>query len=591
MASAESSHFDLFTCAVCLDNMLTRNPRLLKCHHRFCSECLNQLIIDGSIQCPKCRKGTVVTNNDVNELQADFTLQQMKDYLDEINLKKTVLCQLCLTESATLKCLECLQLLCGECKHQHHKIETFQNHKIYKLCKKHLEGAITHVCVKCVQQVCAKCVIKEHSKCGLAVKTYDEGIEQLTNNMTKCKDDIKGRIQDVKRFQEELETKLKTVDSAMREVEDIKQYHLEQIEKAEQKLEILNQSKIEGERIKEIYNIKLKEMEKVGQLIPKGTKEMKNDMFGNLIKIQNEVAKISLEVKPIFYNVPDVEIEDLKADKELNRTIKKKKDVYLREAILLKEIACPGNENWSQTWNISSADDGSVLICDWTKPYITCAFSSDTPTITIPAEHGKVRDACVYQGYLFTAYENCISTRAYNNGQTGKEVVLQPKISYIRSMVVNESCVYLLSKSAQKVVEFDLNNGTTKVVVGGLEEPSNINLIHHEGNVKYCVSCYKTHSVKVYDENWHLLFTLGEEGKEDGQLHNPWGVTYSTQGILVADQTNKRVSHFSFEGKFIKHILTCTHDLGSPLGITFQRPYLWMTQANLCAIKCFKICE
>ena len=591
MASVERSSFDIYTCAVCLENMLTRNPRLLSCHHSFCTDCLNQLVNNGSVQCPTCREETEVPNNDVNLLKANFMLQQMKDHLDEINSKKTVLCQLCLTENATSKCLECLHLLCRECKNQHHKIETFQNHKIYKLCKKHLEGAITHVCVKCVQPVCAKCVIKEHSECGLAVKTYDEGIEQLRNNMTKCKDDIKSRIQDVNRFQEELETKLKTVDSAMSEVEDIKQYHLEQIEKAEQKLEILNQSKIEGERIKEIYNIKLKEMEKVGQLIPKGTKEMKNDMFGNYIKIQNEVAKISLEVKPIFYNVPDIEIEDLKRDIELNRTITKMKDVYLREAKFLKEILCPRNENWSQTWNISSACNGSVLICDWTKPYITCAFSSDKPTTTIPAEHGNVRDACLYQGCLYTAYKNCISIRAYSNGQTGKETVLEPKIRNIRSMVVNQSCVYLLSKSAQKVVGFDLNNGTTKLVVGGLDEPSNINLIHHEGQVKYCVSCSKTHSVKVYDENWLLLFTLGEEGKEDGQLHNPWGVTCTTEGILVADQTNKRVSHFSFEGKFIKHILTCIHDLGSPFGITFQRPYLWMTQANLCAIKCFKICE
>ena len=249
------------------------------------------------------------------------------------------------------------------------------------------------------------------------------------------------------------------------------------------------------------------------------------------------------------------------------------------------------NENWNQTWNISSTGNDCVLICDWTKSYITCAYSSDKPTTTIPAVHGNVRDACVYHGYLYTAYRDCVTKRKYNDGNTGEEEILKPNIKDTHSIVVNDSCMYLLSYNECRIVEFNLNTNTTREVVNNLKSPRNLNVIQKEGCIKYCVSCYGTHSVMVYDDTWNLLFTLGGPGSADGQLKSPWGVTCTTEGILVADQSNHRISQFSFEGTFMKHILTKNYDIRYPLGITFNSPYLWMTQCGPYTVKCYEICE
>ena len=339
MASADNSSFDLYTCEVCLESMLNKNPRLLSCHHSFCTDCLKKIMKNNSIMCPTCREVTAVPNHDVNMLKANFMLQKVKEHMDKMHSSKTLLCQLCLSESASLKCQECLQLLCGDCKHQHDKIKTFKNHKICKLCNKHREGLITHVCVKCAQPACAKCVIKEHAECDNEVKPYDEGTEQLRMKLTKCECEIDSVLKSAYKFEKEHEKKMKMIASAIGTVHDIKQYYMQKMREADTKMEILNQSKIEGEKTKQTYSMKVIEMSKIKPLIQKRIAEIQNGLFDNFIEVQETVGKISSEVNHILnFNLPEVKIDDPKTGKELNLTSVKKKDIYLQKAVFVKEI-------------------------------------------------------------------------------------------------------------------------------------------------------------------------------------------------------------------------------------------------------------
>ena len=324
MASADIPSFDLYTCEVCLENMLNKNPRLLSCHHSFCTDCLRKIMKNGSILCPTCREETVIHNNDVNMLKANFMLQKVKEHIDTIHSSKTLLCQLCLSESASLKCQECLQLLCGDCKHQHNKVQTFKHHKIYKLCKKHKEGLITHVCVKCVQLACAKCVIKEHAECE--VKTYEEGIEHYRIKMSKCEDEIENVIQAINKFKEEHEKKVEKVDLAISRAKDIKQYFQQKAREAEKSIEILNASKTDGERTKQTIDIQLRETEKVKQLMKKRLEEIQNGIFCNIVETENEIQQVSKGAENILnFNLPDVTIVDPKTGKEICLISEKKK--------------------------------------------------------------------------------------------------------------------------------------------------------------------------------------------------------------------------------------------------------------------------
>ncbi|XP_035681461.1 tripartite motif-containing protein 3-like [Branchiostoma floridae] len=83
------------------------------------------------------------------------------------------------------------------------------------------------------------------------------------------------------------------------------------------------------------------------------------------------------------------------------------------------------------------------------------------------------------------------------------------------------------------------------------------------------VSDFDNHNVKIFDMAGRHLFTCGSRGYGPGQLHYPCSViTDGEDNIIVADYWNDRVSVFSRDGMFIRHVLTHEdHGLFSPTGL------------------------
>jgi DNA-binding beta-propeller fold protein YncE len=66
---------------------------------------------------------------------------------------------------------------------------------------------------------------------------------------------------------------------------------------------------------------------------------------------------------------------------------------------------------------------------------------------------------------------------------------------------------------------------------------------------------YGSHFINVYNKKGEYLRTFGGQGKEPGQVNCPHGIMIDTRGkepvVTVADRTNKRLQHFTLEGKHI----------------------------------------
>jgi DNA-binding beta-propeller fold protein YncE len=66
---------------------------------------------------------------------------------------------------------------------------------------------------------------------------------------------------------------------------------------------------------------------------------------------------------------------------------------------------------------------------------------------------------------------------------------------------------------------------------------------------------YGSHYINVYNKKGEYLKTFGGQGKEPGQVNCPHGIMVDTRGkeaiVTVADRTNKRLQHFTLEGKHI----------------------------------------
>ena len=601
MASGDG--FDLYTCEVCFENMLDKNPRLLSCHHSFCFDCLRQQLKRSTIICPTCREKTAVPYNDLQTLKANFMIQKFKAQIDKLYSSRTLLCQLCLSETATLKCQECVQVLCEDCIYKHNKIKQFRRHKIYKFCLKHKEGMISHVCVRCALPACAKCVITEHSEHENDVETYEEGIGKLCEKLNGCETKLDVLIQAYNPWEEKKhqQKKLETVTQAISNVEGIKKHYLEKIQEADTTLEQLSRFKAKIGEYKDNREENSKEWKSAKGSIQKVANEIRSGHFGSFNALMDRIDRlITDENSKVTYTPPDTRIEDPISGHKLNLTKFCKTNRYLKEPFLV-HIVHPGEKSvWKTPWNISCISEDGVIVSDWDTNDFRIIFGSNTDMINLSFCPGNGRDACVYQEHLYTAHmvpgesTDCIIRRPFINYEVDNEEIQHLEFSeHIRDIssiaVFNDSCIYILSRSEKRIVEFNHNIPFMKNVVTDLQGARYLSLLERDKRTWFLVSC--SYSIRVYDDKWQLVLSIGEKGTEDGQLLNPAGTTNTSEGILVADQLNQRISQFSFEGKFMKHILTSHHGLGRPIGLAFNNPFLWVSQWNPIAVKCFKICD
>ena len=551
MASADG--FDLYTCEICLENMMDKNPRLLSCHHSFCTICLKKLVKRGAILCPTCRKSTPIPENDVNSLPANFVLQNIRIHMEKLYFSSgTLLCQFCLLEKPMLKCRDCAQLLCEECIRKHQKMKTFKDHKMFRLCQKHKEGIITFMCVACAQEACAKCVVTEHFEHEDQVKIYDNTKNRVESKPAEHYDVTDDIAQSLHKWKRQEELKIQSVNKTIKNLETIKLYHN-------------------------------KKLEEINKALTTKEYDFNEEMYSRHIKTSyNWHAAGNLESYTDLKNKVETLLDDVKVEMIISKN--KNSDYYLENPILINTINCPGS-NWSRPLNVWTAGSDVVLISDWDKSQVTCVYSSDKVPVLYSGRYGGVRDACIHENLLFTAYENCISKRNYNNGTVGPEIKYDPKMEDICSMLVNtESSVYLLSYSERRIIKCDLKKNRIHDVLTKLKNPVHLKMIQREDEILYLVTCLGY--IDVYDTGWRILFSFGGC---TGEMFHPCGTTYTERDILVADTLNHRICQYSFDGKFMGHILTRKDGITNPMGISFWKPFLWVTSDSPSSVKCFVI--
>ncbi|XP_041361964.1 probable E3 ubiquitin-protein ligase MID2 [Gigantopelta aegis] len=119
------------TCAVCLD--LFTNPRVLRCMHTYCHECMVGLVQTGNrsqqwkkrwtsfIVCPECRQNTNLDNRGVLGLAVNFALSKVVETYrnaQQAPRPSNVPCSLCEDTSkfAVKTCLDCPKIsYCDGC--------------------------------------------------------------------------------------------------------------------------------------------------------------------------------------------------------------------------------------------------------------------------------------------------------------------------------------------------------------------------------------------------------------------------------------------------------------------------------------------
>lgn len=179
-------------CPVCLEKY--SDPKILDCHHTFCTKCLLRIINNCEsvcIVCPTCRHETKIPSKGVESLPDNFFVNNILGYLlldgeqlERMRFEKK--CETCddaeFADVATSKCVDCSKMLCCACVADHKRSRSTLDHRVVGLiipdtdshdkqdldrysigfCKTHTRNVIKYYCVTCDITVCRVCTILEH---------------------------------------------------------------------------------------------------------------------------------------------------------------------------------------------------------------------------------------------------------------------------------------------------------------------------------------------------------------------------------------------------------------------------------------------
>ena len=170
------------TCGVCLEPY--KQPRLLKCFHVFCEQCLQHLVREGqSLPCPQCRQDTPLPAGGVPGLQGAFYIHYLfdiQDALKKVSSATQLMCGTCLKREAVRFCRTC-GFVCEFCQETHQYWPNLKTHEIIDLntlagdvttlvpplkktlfCCKHTDKEADLYCETCDKLICRDGIVRVH---------------------------------------------------------------------------------------------------------------------------------------------------------------------------------------------------------------------------------------------------------------------------------------------------------------------------------------------------------------------------------------------------------------------------------------------
>ena len=175
------------TCPVCHEHF--RDPKILPCLHYYCKECVRQLVRqagpDRPFACPECRRGTILPQNDPDQLPTAFFVNRMKELRTKMvkaQGKVETVCEMCFRAKAEAFCRQCAEFICNDCVRSHRNMKVFASHKVVTLqelkeggakaiplkeappstCTDHDEQLKIY-CFDCNRLICRDCTIYNHA--------------------------------------------------------------------------------------------------------------------------------------------------------------------------------------------------------------------------------------------------------------------------------------------------------------------------------------------------------------------------------------------------------------------------------------------
>ena len=250
------------TCPVCQEHF--REPKILPCLHYYCKECVRQLAVRAGpnrpFPCPECRRGTILPQNDPEQLPTAFFVNRIKELharMEKAQGKVEAVCEMCSGAKAEAFCRQCTEFICNDCVRSHRKMKVFAGHKVVTLqelkeggakviplkeappsmCQKHDEP-MKIFCFDCSSLICRDCVLYDHAGhksefAKVSAPQYKKTLKESLTPLAGIQTNISAATREVDKVEKELSEQHKSVASTIQQ--SFKQLH-EILQKREKQL-------------------------------------------------------------------------------------------------------------------------------------------------------------------------------------------------------------------------------------------------------------------------------------------------------------------------------------------------------------------
>ena len=240
------------TCPVCQEYF--RDPKILPCLHYYCKECVRQLALRAGTNrpfaCPECRRGTVLPQNDPDQLPTAFFVNRMKELrtkMEKAQGKVEAMCEVCSRAKVEAFCRQCAEFICSDCVRSHRRMKMFASHKVVTLqelkeggakeiplkeapppmCKDHDEQLKIY-CFDCNHLICRDCIIYDHAghKSEFVKKSaprYKKTLKESLVPLAKVQTNLSAATREVEKVEREVSEQHKAVAGTIEQ--SFKQLH------------------------------------------------------------------------------------------------------------------------------------------------------------------------------------------------------------------------------------------------------------------------------------------------------------------------------------------------------------------------------
>ena len=235
------------TCPVCQEHF--RDPKILPCLHYYCKKCVRQLARragpNNPFPCPECRRGTVLPQNDPDQLPTAFFVNRMQELHGKLEKAQgkvePAVCEMCSGAKPEAFCRQCTDFICSNCVRAHKMLKVFAGHKVVTLqelkeggvkeislkeappsmCKYHDEQ-LKIFCFDCNHLICRDCVICDHAghKFEFVKKSapqYKKTLKESLAPLAKIQTNISAATREVEKVEREVSEQHKVVEATVKQ--------------------------------------------------------------------------------------------------------------------------------------------------------------------------------------------------------------------------------------------------------------------------------------------------------------------------------------------------------------------------------------